>query len=99
MSIIESNIDNIGLLCRNHHVHSMSVFGSVLTDRFNDDSDIDMLVSFNELPIEDYADNFLQLMESLPKLLGRDIDLVEEKAIRNPVFRNIVEKTKMKIYG
>lgn len=38
-------------------------------------------------------------MESLSKLLGRDIDLVAEKAIRNPVFRNIVEKTKMKIYG
>lgn len=33
-------------------------------------------------------------MESLSKLLGRDIDLVEEKAIRNPVFRNIVEKNK-----
>ena len=99
MSLIERNIDAIKRLCAIYAVAQMSVFGSVLTDRFNDDSDIDILVSFDALPIEQYADNYLQLQSALQELLGREIDLVEDKAIRNPVFRNQVDRTKVKIYG
>ena len=57
MSIIESNIESICQLCKKHHVDSMSVFGSVLTDRFDANSDVDFLVSFKALPIEEYANN------------------------------------------
>lgn len=99
MSIIERNIDAIKHLCNIYAVDKMSVFGSVLTDRFNDDSDIDILVSFDELPVENYAENYLQLQEALKNLLGREIDLVEDKAIRNPVFRSQVDRTKVQIYG
>lgn len=99
MSIIERNIDAIKRLCAVYAVAQMSVFGSVHTDRFNDDSDIDILVSFNALPVEGYAENYLQLQESLQNLLGREIDLVEDKAIRNPVFREHVDRTKVQIYG
>ena len=90
MSLIERNIDGIKRLCNDHAVAKLSVFGSVLTDRFNDDSDIDFLVSFDNVPIEDYADNYLQLSMALSQLLGREIDLVEDKAIRNPIFRSNV---------
>lgn len=99
MSIIERNIDAIKQLCAIYAVAQMSVFGSVLTDRFNDDSDIDILVTFDALPVENYAENYLQLQESLQNLLGREVDLVEDKAIRNPVFRNQVDRTKVQIYG
>lgn len=99
MSLIERNIDAIKRLCAIYAVAQMSVFGSVLTDRFNDDSDIDILVSFDDLPIEQYADNYLQLQSALQELLVREIDLVEDKAIRNPVFCNQVDRTKVKIYG
>lgn len=99
MSIIERNIDGIILLCHAHAVEQLSVFGSVLTDRFNDKSDIDFLVRFGSVPIESYADNYLQFSVSLGELLGREIDLVEDKAIRNPVFRNNVDRTKVQIYG
>lgn len=99
MSIIERNIDAIKKLCAVYAVAQMSVFGSVLTDRFNDDSDIDILVTFDALPVENYAENYLQLQESLQNLLGREVDLVEDKAIRNPVFRNQVDRTKVQIYG
>lgn len=99
MSIIERNIDAIKQLCVTYTVAQMSVFGSVLTDRFNDNSDIDILVSFGTVPVEDYTDNYLKLQAALQTLLGREIDLVEDKAIRNPVFRNQVERTKVQIYG
>ncbi|MBQ9864866.1 MAG: nucleotidyltransferase domain-containing protein [Bacteroidales bacterium] len=99
MSIIESNIESICQLCKKHHVDSMSVFGSVLTDRFDANSDVDFLVSFKALPIEEYANNYFQLMLSLSELLGREVDLVEEKAIRNPVFHSNVNRTKVQLYG
>ena len=99
MSIIESNIDRIILLCKKHKVTALSVFGSVLTEKFNDESDIDMLVDFDTMPIEEYVDNYFNLSDELNKLLGRDIDLIEDKAIRNPVFRDNVNRTKVQIYG
>ena len=99
MSLIERNIEEIKRLCRRYAVAQLSVFGSVLTDKFNRSSDIDFLVSFDAIPIEDYADNYLQLSVALEELLGREVDLVENKAIRNPVFRNNVDRTKVQIYG
>ena len=99
MSIIERYIEGITHLCQEHRVDSMSVFGSVLTDKFNDDSDVDFLVSFMPVPVEEYADNYLQLYAGLQTLLGRNIDLVEDKAVRNPIFRNNIERTNVQIYG
>ncbi|MBQ3949943.1 MAG: nucleotidyltransferase domain-containing protein [Bacteroidales bacterium] len=99
MSIIESNIERIIALCKQHSVDTLSVFGSVLTPRFNDESDIDLLVRFKSLPTEEYADNYLQFSESLSEVLGREIDLVEEKAIHNPYFLSNIEQSKVQIYG
>ncbi|MBR1774410.1 MAG: nucleotidyltransferase domain-containing protein [Bacteroidales bacterium] len=99
MIAIEKNIDAIKTLCNRYNVASLDVFGSVLTDKFNSDSDIDFLVRFKTIPIEDYADNYFALQSALSKLLTREIDLVELKSIRNPVFLDNVERTKVKIYG
>lgn len=46
MKLIELNLQQIFELCKLHNVKSLSVFGSILTDRFNDSSDVDMLVDF-----------------------------------------------------
>ncbi len=96
---INENIDAIKKLCSNYNVARLDVFGSVLTDKFNPNSDVDFLVSFNNIPIEDYADNYFGLQEALSNLLQREIDLVEAKAIRNKVFLNNIERNKVKIYG
>ncbi|MBP5541124.1 MAG: nucleotidyltransferase domain-containing protein [Bacteroidales bacterium] len=99
MSIIERNIEGIKRICSQHAVSQLSVFGSVLTEKFNDNSDIDFLVTFKAMPVEDYADNYLQMSTALSELLGREVDLVEDNAIRNPIFRNVVNRTKVQIYG
>ena len=46
MNLIESNIDNLRTLCKSHKVQRLFVFGSVLSDRFQKDSDIDLIVDF-----------------------------------------------------
>ena len=91
--------DSIGDLCERHHVNSLYAFGSVLTDRFNDKSDVDMIVSFKKMPLEDYTDNYYDLKFTLQEILQRPIDLLEEQAIKNPYFIQNVNQNKHLIYG
>jgi predicted nucleotidyltransferase len=70
-----------------------------LTDRFNNESDIDLIVDFSNIDVEDYADNYFDFKFSLQEILNRTIDLLEEKAIKNPYFKQTVTKQKQLIYG
>jgi predicted nucleotidyltransferase len=98
MNIIEKNIDSLIILCKQHKVRELYLFGSILTPKFNKDSDIDMLVQFDNVDILEYADNYFDFKEKLEKLLGREIDLLENQAIRNPIFRKILDRDKKIIY-
>lgn len=98
MNIIEKNIDSLIILCKQHKVRELYLFGSILTPKFNKDSDIDMLVQFDNIDILEYADNYFDFKEKLEKLLGREIDLLENQAIRNPIFRKILDRDKKIVY-
>ena len=97
--ILIKSFDKITSLCEQHSVQSLYVFGSILTPGFNPDSDIDFLVHFNTADISDYVTNYFSLKHSLESELGRPVDLVEDKSIRNPVFRHNVDRTKVPLYG
>ena len=98
--VVEENIDRIRELCQQYHVLNLYLFGSAVSDRFDKSSDIDLLVVFsNSLSLIDYADNFFDLKFSLEKILKRNVDLIEEKAIHNPFFLSEVNNTKIPIYG
>lgn len=99
MNIIDKNIDKIRDLCNKHKVAKLFVFGSILTDDFNKSSDIDLLVDFSGVDLYDYADNFFDLKTSLEKLLERQIDLLEDKAVKNPYLRKSIDSSKQMIYG
>ena len=90
---------NIAQLCKKHGVSQLYAFGSVLTPHFTKDSDVDLLVDFNKEDISDYFTNYFDLKYALEALLGREVDLVENGAISNPVFRHNVDRTKSIIYG
>lgn len=101
MKLIELNLKRIIDLCRRHKVKSLAVFGSILTDRFNDQSDVDLLVDFE--PIDhnqfDYVTNFFDFQDSLETLLKRKVDLVVGSSLRNKYFINNINRTKQIIYG
>lgn len=99
MKLVELNIQNIIALCRRHRVKSLAVFGSILTDRFTDESDVDILVDVeSEITYHTYADNFYSLYYALKSLLGREIDLVDSSSLKNPYFKQEVNDTKQVIY-
>lgn len=69
-----------------------------MTDNFNSDSDIDLIVDFANIEVEDYADNYYDLKFSLQDILKRPIDLLEEKAIKNPYFKQSVNQQRQLVY-
>jgi uncharacterized protein len=99
MNLVEKNIDKIRDLCTKHKVGRLFAFGSVLTNRFQSDSDIDFVVDFNGVDLYDYADNYFDLKYSLENLFKRDVDLLEDKAINNPYLRQSIDSSKQLIYG
>lgn len=99
MGALENHMMDIASLCAKYKVRALYAFGSVLNEKFNDQSDIDFLVDFHPLDVFEYGDNYFELKFSLEDLLHRHIDLLEEKAIKNPFFKkNIYEHRKL-IYG
>ena len=104
MNLIEINLQRIIDLCHRYKVKTLAVFGSILTERFNDKSDIDLLVTFEPHDPDnpgdfDYVRNYFDLKDAFAKLLGREIDLIEEDALRNKYFIRNVNRTKQIIYG
>lgn len=101
MNLIERNLQHILNLCHKHKVKTMAVFGSILTDRFNDQSDVDLLVDFEPIDQDtfDYVGNYFNLKDSLEHLLNRKVDLIEYGENLNPIFKTLVDKKKQLIYG
>ncbi len=89
----------INALCIQHKVKSLYVFGSVLTDRFSEMSDIDLVVDIDVNDPFDYADRYFDLKFALEDLLNRQIDLLENKAIKNPYFLKNLESSKSLLYA
>jgi len=100
MNVVEQNINSITELCQLHKVDRLFVFGSILTDRFREKSDIDFLVKFgNSISLYHYFDNYMEFKESLEKLLQRQVDLVEEQTVKNPILKKLIDRNKKLLYG
>jgi len=99
MNLIENHSKDIMELCKTHKVKSLYAFGSVLTDKFNSESDVDLVVDFQQMDVLDYGDNYYELKFSLENILKRNIDLLEQKALKNPYFIKNLNQTKKLIYG
>ena len=98
MNIVDLHKNTIFELCEKHEVKELYLFGSVLTEKFNESSDVDMLIQFNPIDLTKYFDNYMDLKEQLEDILKRPVDLVENQAIKNPIFRKIVDREKKLLY-
>lgn len=97
--LISDNIDNIQTLCMTHKVKSLFASGSICTDKFNDKSDVDLLISFQPMDYGDYADTYFILADKFEYLFNRKVDLVTDKSLSNPYFISSINLTKTLIYG
>ena len=73
--ILDSHIEQIKELCKNHNVRNLFVFGSATGDRFSEHSDIDLIVDFNTSDPFEYAKNYFALKFSLEELLNNNFTI------------------------
>jgi uncharacterized protein len=99
MGLLETYKEQIQRLCENHKVRTLYSFGSVNTTRFTKDSDVDLMVDFETNDPLEYTDNYFDLKFELEKILNRQVDLLESKAIKNPFLIENIDKSKILIYG
>jgi predicted nucleotidyltransferase len=76
------------------------LFGSATNEKFSDKSDVDFIVELNDgvNPV-DAGGHLWSLIFELEDLLQRPVDLITEKSIRNPVFKQEVQRSKVPVYG
>ena len=98
-NIITKNISKIKAVCDKQNIKSLFAFGSVCTDKFNDQSDVDLLVTFKPMDFGDYVDNYFQTADLFEKIFHRRVDLVTEESLANPYFIKTVNKTKTLLYN
>lgn len=99
MGLIETYKEQILRLCENYNVKSLYSFGSVNSKLFTVNSDVDLMVDFNTTDPLEYTENYFELKFALEKILNRSIDLLENKAIKNPFLRESIDNSKVLIYG
>ena len=99
MNLLDQNTDLIRVLCDRHKVRSLYAFGSVINEHFNSESDVDLIVDFEPIELDSYANNYFDFKFSLENILNRPIDLLEEKAIKNPYFRQAIDQKRKLIYA
>lgn len=98
-SIITSRLGEIRKILKENQVRRAYAFGSVCTDQFNEKSDVDILIAFDdELDPITYGTNYFIVVQELENLFQRHVDLITERTIRNPYFKKVIEQTKTPIY-
>ena len=97
--VVADRADELREICRTHGVKRLDLFGSAATGEFNaETSDLDFLVTFRKGVRKPWAGHYFELQRALEALFGRSVDLVADKAIENPYFRESVEASRTPLY-
>jgi uncharacterized protein len=100
ISLVAKKRNELAALCRQFKVRRLDLFGSAAKESFNEaSSDLDFLVSFSAQEPDEYSRCYFSLAQALEKLFHRDIDLITERSVRNPYFRQVIDQTRERIYG
>jgi predicted nucleotidyltransferase len=98
-SILEESKARLGEECRRFGVRRLEVFGSAAGNAFDPaKSDFDFIVSFADKTAGTYADRYLDFAAAIERLLGRKVDLLTERSIRNPYFRREIDADRQLVY-
>jgi predicted nucleotidyltransferase len=89
--------NGINRICQKHQVKSLTVFGSALSDQFDESSDIDFLLELETA--EGGIKRYMNIKFELEKLFTRPVDLVMPKAITNRRLKNYIFSNTREIYA
>ena len=96
---LEKQLPSIVALCQRYGVAHLELFGSATSVEFNpESSDFDFLVELDKSSPGSPVRRWIGLAEELEKLLGRHVDLVNPRYIRNPYFAQAVNASRTVVY-
>jgi len=95
---IQIDLEKIATFCRKWKITEFAVFGSVLREDFRPDSDVDVMVSFEQNAGWSLLD-IVEMKDELELVLGREVDLVEKGAVRNPFRRHAIMTNRAVLYA
>jgi len=101
VSLITKNLKAIKEFCVQYRVRRLELFGSAVNDENFDleESDLDFLVEFQSLKQGEYADTYFGLLEALESLFNRHVDLVMVRAVKNPYFLEVINRSRKVLYA
>ena len=95
---IEDHKQAIEKICRDLRVKRLDLVGSASRDDFQHErSDIDVLVEFDGL--DRLFDRYFELKMRLEQHLGRQVDVIQDSAVKNPYVKRSLNRDKVRIYG
>jgi predicted nucleotidyltransferase len=100
MSRIEYNLGKLESLCKKNNVSELYLFGSAVSGTFNSKSDLDFAVVFDKSlsPLE-HGNAFFALIDDLENLFQRPVDLLSYRALKNPIFKEELDSSKVSVYA
>ncbi len=97
--LLELHRESLARLCRRFGVRRLAAFGSAVRADFRPESDVDLLVEFEDVNAPGYADRFVDFAESAETILGRSVDLLTTRSLRNPYLRRRIEQEAVEIHA
>lgn len=99
VAVIEAQREALAALCDRFGVRRLDLFGSAAQGRFDPTtSDLDFVVEFADAGERGYAMRYLHFAEALEALFGRPVDLLTERMIESPRFRDTLTRTRQRVY-
>jgi predicted nucleotidyltransferase len=95
---ISLDYDDIVRICRRYYITELSIFGSSIREDFNENSDIDILVSFAKNSSINLFD-IMNIEHEFTGLLKRKVDIIEKESLKNPIRKNTILSTREIIYA
>ena len=100
IDLIKNKKEELHSICRKNKVAELYLFGSAASSDFNVESDLDFSVLFesNISPLE-HGEAFFNLKYDLETLFSKPVDLVSYRVVKNPVFKEELDRTKVMLYA
>jgi predicted nucleotidyltransferase len=96
---LAGHLRGLRILCRRYAVRRLGAFGSVLRDDFDPKrSDIDLTVEFGRSRTYGLADQYFRFKAAIERLLGREVDLVELRAMPASRLKQSIERSQLPVY-
>lgn len=95
---ITLDLDSLAAIANSYSIVEIAVFGSSIRDDLNDDSDVDLLVTFSKEASVSLFD-LMDLEEQLSELFGRPVDIIEPESLSNPIRRRAILSSKETLYA